>query len=318
MMDPVEIFRSVIDAAGMTPPDEIKADGRLHRFSPTGKRRDDAGWYVLHLDNIPAGTFGDWRSGETQNWCAKSDGELSLAERQAIRERVKAAQRLRDRETVDRNASAAAKAADLWAAAIPAVAHPYLTAKAVKPFGLRIGKWPRWDRDTGEITMIDNVLMIPMRDTTGKLWSLQGINAEGNKLFLSGGKVKACYHSIGRPGGRLILGEGYATCATVHEATGDATAVAFNSGNLEPVALALRAKYPRLSIVIAADDDWKTTDMRTGEPTNPGLSCARAAAAAVGGSVAVPDFASLARGPKDTDFNDLMRLAGAMKIGGAA
>lgn len=318
MTDPVDLFRSAIDAAGMTPPDGMQADGRLHRFSPTGKRKDDAGWYVLHLDNIPAGTFGDWRSGETQTWCAKSECELSPAERQAIRERIKAAQRLRDRETADRNASAAVKATDLWAAAIPAAAHPYLTAKTVKPYGLRIGKWPRWDRETGEITIVENVLMIPMRDTTGKMWSLQGINAQGEKLFLSGGRVKACYHSIGRPSGRLILGEGYATCATVHEATGDALAVAFNSGNLEPVARALRAKYPCLSIVIAADDDWKTKDVRTGEPTNPGLTCARLAASAVGGSVAVPDFAGLARGPKDTDFNDLMRLAGAVKIGGAA
>lgn len=318
MTDPVDLFRRAMDAAGITPPDEIHADGRLHRFSPTGKRKDDAGWYVLHLDNLPAGTFGDWRSGEAQNWCAKSDNELSTSERQAIRERIKAAQRLRDRETADRNTSAAVKAADLWAAAMPAIAHPYLTAKAVKSFGLRTGKWPRWDGETGEITTIDNVLMIPMRDTVGKLWSLQGINAEGDKLFLSGGKVKACYHSIGRPSGRLILGEGYATCATVHEATGDAVAVAFNSGNLEPVARALRAKYPCLSIVIAADDDWKTKDIRTGELKNPGLTCARLAAAAVGGSVAVPDFSSLARGPRDTDFNDLMRLAGAVKIGGAA
>ncbi|MEJ8813379.1 hypothetical protein WKW77_19990 [Variovorax ureilyticus] len=188
MTDPVDLFRSAIDAAGMTPPDDIHADGRLHRFSPTGKRKDDAGWYVLHMDNIPAGTFGNWRSGEAQNWCAKTDNELTPGERQAIKERIRAAQLLRDQVTAQRNLDAAEKAASLWAFGIPAVGHPYLKAKCAKAYGLRVGKWPKWDRETGEISNIENVLLVPMRDATGKLWSLQGIDAEGGKLFLAGGR----------------------------------------------------------------------------------------------------------------------------------
>ncbi|MEJ8813380.1 toprim domain-containing protein [Variovorax ureilyticus] len=100
----------------------------------------------------------------------------------------------------------------------------------------------------------------------------------------------------------------------MHEATNDAVAVAFNSGNLEPVARALRAKYPSLPIVIAADDDHATRDPKSGEPMNPGLTAARAAAAAVGGLVAVPDFTGLPRGPKHTDFNDVACLAGAVNL----
>ena len=317
MTDPLDLFRSAIDAAGMTPPEDIKADGRLHRFSPTGKRKDDAGWYVLHLDNIPAGTFGDWRTGESQTWCAKSEGELSPAERTAIRERIRAAQRMRDAETARRNADAAQRAAQMWASAIPAAGHPYLTAKRVKAYGLRVGSWQKWDRDTGEIFTMHDVLYVPMRNTSGQLCSLQGITEDGEKLFLSGGKVRGMYHSIGRPTGRLIIGEGYATCATVHEATGEGVAVAFNSGNLEPVATRLRGKFPCLSIVIAADDDWQTKDS-SGSLFNPGLAAAKQAAAAVGGKVAIPDFTGLARGPRDTDFNDLVRLAGTVTMGGAA
>lgn len=307
MTDPVDLFRSAIDAAGMTPPDELHADGRLHRFSPAGKRKDDAGWYVLHLDNIPAGTFGNWRTGEAQNWCAKTDNDMTPGERQAIKERIKAAQRMRDQEAAKRNLDAAEKAASMWAVGIPAVGHPYLKAKCVKAYGLRVGKWSKWNRETGEVSTLENVLLVPMRDTTGKLWSLQGIDAEGAKLFLAGGRVKGCYHSIGRPTARLIIAEGYATGATVHEATNDAVAVAFNSGNLEPVARALRAKYPDLPIVIAADDDWQTSG-------NPGLAAARAAAGAVGGLVAIPDFTGLPRGPKHTDFNDAACLAGAVNL----
>ena len=305
--DSTEAFRTAIEAAGMTAPDDILGDSRLHRFSPAGKRSDKPGWYVLHLDNIPAGTFGNWRTGETQTWCSKSDNDMSPAERLALRDRIKAAQRMRDAETARRNAEAAEKAAQIWAHGVPAVGHPYLRSKGVKGYGLRVGQWQKWDAETGEIFTLENVLYVPMRNTAGELASLQGITGDGEKLFLSGGKVKGMYHSIGRPSKRLIIGEGLATCSTVYEATGDAVAVAFNSGNLEPEARALRAKYPSLSNVLAADDDWQT-------PGNPGMTAAKNAAAAIGGLLAVPGFGNLPRGPKDTDWNDLARLAGSVKV----
>lgn len=319
MNDPIEKFREAIAAAGLVVPDDIHGDGRLHRFSPTGKPKDDAGWYVLHLDDVAAGVFGDWRAMFQSNWCAKADNDMTDAERQAIRARIRQAQAERDRETERRRAQAAERANAMWGAAIPAATHAYLLRKQVKACGLRIGQWKRIDADTGELLTLEAVLLVPMRDATGKLQSLQGITAEGEKLFLPGGRVKGCYHSIGRPGARLFIAEGYATAATVHEATGDAVAVAFNAGNLESVARALRAKYPDMPIVIAADDDWKTKDPRTGQPMNPGVLAARAAASAVRALVAVPDFSGIVDRPDDaTDYNDLARLAGAVKIGGAA
>lgn len=318
MNDWIEQFRKAMTDAGLHAPEEIQDDGKLHRFSPTGKNKDDAGWYVLHLDGIPAGVFGDWRAGFQQSWCAKADFEMTDAERQGIRTRIKQAQVERDRETERRRIEAAARADAMWAAAVPAAGHPYLLRKQVKACGLRIGQWTKLDHDTGELVRLENVLYVPMRDSAGKLHSLQGVTESGDKHFLPGGRVKGCYHSIGRPSGRLIVVEGYATGATVQEATGDAVAVAFNAGNLEPVARALRVKYPCLSIVIGADDDWRTKDPRTGDLCNPGLAAAKQAAAAVGGLLAVPDFTGLPRGDRDTDFNDLARLAGAIKIGGRA
>ena len=79
-------------------------------------------------------------------------------------------------------------------------------------------------------------------------------------------------------------------------------AVAFDSGNLLPVAAALRAKYPALLLALAADDDHRTEG-------NPGLSAATAAAWAVGGFVVKPQFPA-DRPPKASDFNDLAALAG--------
>jgi len=63
MFDCMDQFSEVIRSAGIIPPEIINADGQLYRFSSNGKHNDRAGWYVLHGDGIPAGCFGDWRTG---------------------------------------------------------------------------------------------------------------------------------------------------------------------------------------------------------------------------------------------------------------
>ena len=283
----IDQFRRVIEAAGLSAPSEILDDGKLHRYSTNGRRDDDSGWYVLHSDGIPAGSFGCWRSGFQSTWCARSDPDMTDAERQAVRERTKAMQRQREAEQARIHAQAKDLATARLAQTKPVTQHSYLTAKGIKPYGAR---------SDGER------LVIPMRDTAGILHSLQTIGPDGAKLFMSGGRVSGCYFSIGKPDGRLIVCEGYATGASIHECTGYAVAVAFNAGNLEPVAVALHNKYPTLVITIAADDDYRTDG-------NPGLTKATAAALAVSGLLAVPVF-SPDRRDKATDFNDLHQLAG--------
>jgi len=271
MTDLIDQFRQAIATAGLTPPTEIIEDGAIHRFSSSGRPRDESGWYVLHSDGIAAGVFGDWRQGLTQSWCSKSDSTMTEAERQAHRERIKAMQAARDAEQAQRQQNAAQDALKRWAAAPPCTSHAYLTIKGIKSYGAKIEG--------------DN-LLVPMRDTSGKVHSLQTIAPDGTKMFMSGGRVKGCYFSIGKPSDSVIVCEGFATGASIHEATGSAVAVAFNAGNLEAVAVALRGKYPSLKIIVAADDDHQTVG-------NPGLTKARAAARAVGGWVAVPVFKEL-------------------------
>jgi putative DNA primase/helicase len=145
-----------------------------------------------------------------------------------------------------------------------------------------------------------------MRDVSGILHSLQVIDPEGGKRFQYGGRVKGCYHGIGKPDRLLVVCEGYATGASIYEATGQAVAVAFNAGNLLAVAEALHQKYPNLQLVIAADDDWQTDK-------NPGMTNAMEAARTVGGLLAKPKFNSQ-RGLNDSDFNDLYRLYGAQAV----
>ena len=100
MSDPIEHFRLAIATAGLEAPDNINADGAIHRFSTNGRRGDDSGWYSLHTDGIPAGAFGCWREGLQSTWCAKTDNAMTDAERGAHRQRIKAMQAQREAETL--------------------------------------------------------------------------------------------------------------------------------------------------------------------------------------------------------------------------
>jgi phage/plasmid primase-like uncharacterized protein len=98
--------------------------------------------------------------------------------------------------------------------------------------------------------------------------------------------------------GPVLVAEGYATAASLHMATGQPVAVAFNAHNLVAVAEQLRARHPKAEITICADDDHHLDN-------NVGLARAREAAEAVKGKIAMPSFSREERGRKMTDFNDL-------------
>lgn len=264
-------FKNALAEAGLPTKDRITADGQMHRFHVEGdKPRSKNGWYVTFGDGIPAGAFGSWKTGQRHTWCAKHHATLSDAERKAHARRMEAAFKARQAEQERQRIVARERATAIWKAASPAPDnHPYLMRKGVRNHGLRLHK---------------DALVIPMRDSTGNLNSLQFIDAEGNKRFLSGGQKKGCYFAIGWPAESLCIAEGYATAASIHEATGLPVAAAFDAGNLEAVAKALRAKFPTIEITLCADNDINTEG-------NPGLTKAREAAAAIGGLLAVPGAA---------------------------
>ena len=286
MTSAIHQFRDAIQAAGLTPPDVIEADGKLRRFASNGKRGDDAGWYSLHGDGIPAGSFGDWRTGFTQTWRADIGRTLTPAEESAHRARAEAMRREREGEETRQKAEACERAAAILAESKPCTEHPYLTRKRIKANGARLYK---------------GALLIPMR-ADGELHSLQFIDVDGTKRFLSGGRVAGCYFSIGKPDGVLCIAEGFATGATIHEATGHAEAVAFNAGSLLRIVEVMRGKFPDARLIVCADDDIAT-------PGNPGLTKATEAARSFGGLLAIPEFGN-ARPEKATDFNDMAALCG--------
>ncbi len=208
--------------------------------------------------------------------------------------------------TAATQASAAAQAVELWGQASPTGESPYLTRKGVQPYGVRFAP--------------DGWLLVPLRDADGVLHNLQRIapakpvGDSPDKLFLKSGRMSGLWHMLGSVatdgvadipgnGGVLLVAEGYATAASLHQATGYPVATAFNAGNLAHVAKALRKLYPHALLAVCGDDDVQTR-ARTG--SNPGRDKATAAARAVRGLAVFP-----APLPADgSDFNDLHQAAG--------
>lgn len=145
-------------------------------------------------------------------------------------------------------------------------------------------------------------LLVPMRDVDGRIWSMQTIAPDGGKLYMRGGRKQGLHTVLGelQPGAPVVIAEGFATAATLREATGLATVVAFDSGNLADVAAAFRERDPQRPIVIAADNDHHLPRRDPPLP-NVGLEKANAAAEAVGGIALAPTFVSSDKG---TDWND--------------
>jgi len=225
-------FASAMAAEGLGMEDLPIDDGQLHRYRVEGDKAGSRnGWYVLHGDGLPAGSFGSWKTGETHNWCAKPDKQLSNAEREANRQRIKVAKAQREAEQQQVWADTAEASQALWDKASPTVSaqHPYLVAKGVKAYDLK---------------QLRDALLVPVRDAEGTIATLQFIQPDGKKRFKSGGKKGGCYHSLGALTDTLYLCEGYATGATIHELTGCGVVVAFDRTNLLPVGETITAKHP--------------------------------------------------------------------------
>lgn len=159
--------------------------------------------------------------------------------------------------------------------------HPYFVAKRIKP--------------PVEIWQHGNRLIIPVVDIHGNLHSLQSISPNGTKKFLPGGKIKGNFYQMWSDEKRssITICEGYATAATIHNYFTKHTSliVAFNAGNIKPVALKLREHFPAANIMIAGDND----------KSGVGQKAAEEAALAVDGHVAIPTFRE---GETGSDWND--------------
>ena len=287
---------------GISPakPQPLQMDGKVRRYRVEGdKAGSHNGYYCIYPDNWPAGYVGSWKhTGDPVKWRfdarALGEGTQKNLRTWAGSDECKRLQETRTKELERSRDEAADAAKALFCGAREAEPdHPYLKKKNVNAYGIR---------------QIGGDLLIPLRDGKGRFRSLQRINADGEKLFHAGAAVAGSFFSIGADlkDGPVILCEGYATGATLHELTGHAVICAMNSGNLSVVAPVARKMYPKRKVLVAADND-------VGTKGNPGVAAAKKAVKEAGlDGFFCPEF------PEGADGSDWNDFAAAVGMDGAA
>lgn len=302
--------------------------GKLMRVPAEGDRhRQKTGWYSLHEllidggETLLVGAYGNWREGGGSRKVELRGRKMSDDERAAMKARIQADRAEAERRRKGLANRAADKAQTAWSKCSPTGQCDYLVRKGVQGHGVRYSP--------------QNNLVIPMHDGAGRIRGLQVIygNPEVRKrkgrdkdFWPPGAAKRGTYFLIGSPDWIVLVCEGYATGASMHEATGYPVAVAWDAGNLLPAAEALRKRYSAAKILICADDDYLGRCQACGKSTpveepncqhcgaehgkgNAGATAAGNAAMAVSGSWLIPRFTDRA-GKKLTDFNDLHQAEG--------
>lgn len=316
----IEAMRS--DGCGPNDMAEIIADDekRRYRLEDDNAGQKSAEYQLKIDDDFAVGWYRSYRLGEMFKWNSSSRKKYTVEEKLERQARIEAEQATKEILRIADAAEAARKAEVIWADASRHGESAYLTRKKITGLhGARI---------VGE-------LLVVAAFKEGRISTIQHIAADGKKLFISDGEKSGAYFPIAAVGedlSTIVLCEGFATGAAIREATELPVVVAFDAGNLKPVAKALRDKYPQARIVIAADNDEFTfhqkfrpkdvnpKDIPGDDPRweewrglgylyNTGVDKAAQAAVAIGGArVIIPRFFDVATRP--TDINDLMVLDG--------
>lgn len=298
-------FKEAIESKGLLLDDEPIMDGKIHRVPVVGdKRGKKSGAYVGYMDGVPAGFIQNFKMGSKDNWKA-TDYEFSNGLTQEDHDRQKAlnqAKQLERENELDRvhEETALLSQSKFKEASTSDNTHPYLIEKNVKNYNLKIDE--------------KNNLLMPLQDIEGKHWSNQKINVNF-KGFEKYSKKEGNFFIIGEQNlskvKELIIVEGYATGATIHEATGKTVIVAVDSGNLIPVTQALDKQYPNSTILLAADNDKK---LELNGKINVGYVKAFEAANSTGRNLIYPSFSDEEIKTNNSDFNDLAKTKGLKEV----
>ena len=286
MSNALQTLRDILNGKGLIP-SEIIADGKLHRCPTQAKPHKQNGAYIAHLDTPATLWWCNWESVEQGTFTEAEERTLSLAEREALQQRQAAVKQQRETEFAQRQAAAAQKAqSELNASAFCSPEHPYLQRKGVPPLvDVRQNR--------------NGLLLIPVRDASGNVQTLQRIAPDGEKRFLTGGKVHGGHFVIqGKPEKPLAVCEGYATGASIHLACNCTVYVAFSANNLPAVAGIARSKFPDTPMLICADND------------EAGRSKGQEATQVAQARFILPAFTT----GTGTDFNDLHQGEGLQEV----
>jgi putative DNA primase/helicase len=284
----------IMQEHGLSLVGDIKTDGGFHYLGTTDDKKGKKPFrYCVHLDDPPNVYYNDLKRGIRGTWYPKGNASMDEAERQRWQRESRIRKDKQDSETRAKQHNAAQLARMLWAKAKHAdQEHPYLVRKDVHAHGLRqLWSWQKrvyQDDGSYKTIIVENTLLIPMHDEHGEIWNVQAIFSQFNedlardRDFLPRARVTGLFHWMGPRSKMVYLAEGYATAASIFEATGQRVLVCFSAGNLPAVALAVRAAMPDVQIIVCADNDLPDKNGR-----RAGIDKAEEAAALVGGIVAM-------------------------------
>ena len=318
--------------------ERLLLDGQKHRYKITGDRGTTRnGEYCIYCDDRPGGWAKSWSAKhgvEYAVWTYYQPGESpwSDEEKREYVKRMEAQRAAAARQKELERAKASAEAARKWEAATePRPGHPYLKKKGLSgTHGARqLGNLLVLpiQNVSGSLMNIQTIApdgekrFHPGAPKAGGFFVIPGQSpgpdektGQGPEPHEKTGQSPDSTHDFGsaepgrspgpyeNPSGgdrEVFLCEGFATGATVHEATGRTVVVAWDCGNLPKVAELLRARYPG-RLVLAADNDHRT-------PGNPGLAAAFELAERFGIPFASPVFEADEAG---SDWNDYAALHG--------
>ena len=242
-MDAVNKFQEFLRTHGFEKKDDeiIPNPEKPQRAFTNVNNKKALSGYFAYYDNYgtPIGFASDYRTGQTHHF--KLTGRHSAEVNHEALQRFKEEARL---SLEAKHIKVARRAKLIWDVATPCDNHPYLNRKGVASHSLR--------QHNGK-------LVIPIVDEKGKLWSLQLIDSNGRKKFLSGGKTGGCFFMIGtnliKESTKIGFGEGYATCMTIYEEKNMPMVVCFNAGNLLHVSEKIGDALPDKEYIIFADND---------------------------------------------------------------
>jgi putative DNA primase/helicase len=282
-------------------------NGAIHRFSMDRKKHKKDEWYSAHMWEFKGRSYlscvyGSWSFEGTYHYESWKEGEIfspTTEEKEALKKHIDEQKRLIEEEHNKRHDEAAQRAKQIWERAQKeptTQGHTaYLTLKGVQGYGIRFG-----NNEQGYDSAI-----IQLKNIAGETRSLQFISVgrDGTvyKLFLTDGESEGSFFVLGNleEDEVFYVAEGYATAASVYEASGKPVIVAFGCKNLKPVASALSKKYKAHQMIIAADYNKDGSKNPEAIETAKSLGC----------KIVFPFFSPGKDRDKDgkafTDFNDL-------------
>lgn len=171
--------------------------------------------------------------------------------------------------------------------------HPYLQNKGIdKPVLVNTRNYKVTDKQT----VYANALIIPIYDISSNgLISVQFINADGTKGYISGSPISEGIHIIQGDNSLPFVGvvEGYGSGLSTHIATGATVIVAFDANGMKSKAERLKDSFSGKQLVFFADND----------ANNVGQKAAHAAALKTNGIMIIPPEAG-------QDWNDYHQAHG--------